>query len=359
MPYHPLIKRLLFRMDPESAHEAALLALELLPIWRGFAGGDAPSLRTEIAGVKFPNAVGLAAGFDKNARALGGLFDLGFGAVETGTVTLRPQAGNPRPRLFRLEEDGAIVNRHGFNNEGLHALVRRVSRYRERPGGPPAPLGINVGLNRDRVDRADDYRHLIGGVYPYADYIAVNISSPNTPGLRDLQAGEHFGALLAIIKESQEFYAERHRRRVPVFVKLAPDLDHEALEAAAKAVLAHETDGVILGNTTVIRPAGLKSRHKEEKGGLSGEPLKTLALEKLAAFYRATEGKVPLIGCGGISTGRDAFDRIAYGASLVQIYTCLIYEGPAVVANVKRELADILEMRGFGSVAAARGSAAK
>ncbi|MET0155304.1 MAG: quinone-dependent dihydroorotate dehydrogenase [Rickettsiales bacterium] len=349
------IRPLFFSLDPEKAHELAIGTLARLPA--GSFAVPSPT-RVSVAGLQFPNAVGLAAGFDKNAKALRGTFGLGFGFVEIGTVTLVSQPGNPKPRLFRLQEDGAIVNRMGFNNDGILAALSRIQAFRKaRPDAPP--LGINVGLNKHRVDCPEDYRAIIARAYPLADYIVVNISSPNTPGLRDLQRAKNIESVLDHIAAAKKEGEETTGVRKPIFVKIAPDVSDDDLGELAEAFLRHNTDGVIAGNTTVSRPLTLRDSAQSEQGGLSGEPLKALALNKLRTFYRASKGAVPIIACGGISSGEDAFLRIANGASAVQIYTCLIYDGPGAARRIIGELEARLTQNGFSSVEEARGSAMK
>ena len=333
----------LYALDPERAHT---LGLRLLAGWGAAGaplGATVPRLETRVAGVTFPNPVGLAAGMDKDARAIPGFFALGFGAVEVGTLTPRPQAGNPRPRLFRLTEDAGVINRMGFNNGGLAAGVARAQDVRR--GGV---LGINVGANKDAADRVADYVAGVTAAAPVADYVTINVSSPNTPGLRDLQQGaalaDLLGACMAV------------RGETPLFLKVAPDLDAAMIDGIARAVLEAGVHALVIGNTTVSRPP-LASAWAGEAGGLSGAPLRPLARQRLADFRAATGGGVPLVAAGGIDSGAEAYARIRAGASLVQIYSALVFEGPGLPARVVRDLATLLARDGFASVAEAIGRA--
>ena len=329
---------LLWAIDPERAHGLALHALRF-----GLAGRDRSAdddrLAVRVAGILFRNPIGLAAGFDKNAVALTPLALLGFGFVEAGTVTPRPQLGNPRPRLFRLREDRAVINRMGFNNAGLAAFLPRIAAYPRRL----APLGANVGVNREGALPERDYPALVAAVAPYADYVVINVSSPNTPGLRDLQGEARLGAILRAIDALET-------RVPPLFVKIAPDLSREGIEAVAAVCLATRVAGLIVSNTTISRPAGLRSGQSKQAGGLSGAPLRDLATTALKHAARASRGRLVLIGVGGISTGREALDKIRAGASLVQVYSALAYEGPALIGRMKRELLAALDEDGFASV---------
>lgn len=341
MDLYRLARPLLFALPPECAHR---LAVRALPLWPRGRWENAPSLGTRAFGLEFPNPIGMAAGFDKNAEAINSLLAQGFGFVEAGTVTPRAQAGNPRPRLFRLVEDEAVINRLGFNNEGVEAFLARL----QRPRGGIA--GANIGKNRDQEDAVADYTALLATLGPHADYITVNISSPNTQGLRDLQSRVAMEALLAALNETRA----RLSRRVPLLVKLAPDLDEAALVEAAQVALAQGIDGLILTNTTIARPP-LKSRHRNETGGLSGRPLFASSTAALATVYRATGGALPLVGAGGVSSGADAYAKIRAGATLVQLYTALVYQGFGLVRRINDELAALLARDGFASVGEAVG----
>jgi len=303
-------------------------------------------LRTQVAGIDFPNPLGAAAGIDKDARAADGLLGLGLGSVEVGTMTPLPQPGNGRPRVFRLVEVQALVNRLGFNNGGQAAGIARAARTR-KPGG--GRIGINVGANKDAPDRLADYETGVTAAAPHADWVTINISSPNTPGLRDLQHGSLLAELLSACRAAAG--------AVPLFLKVAPDLDTDAVDAIARAALDHRVDALIVGNTTITRP-GLSGPLAAEAGGLSGAPLAPLARERLADFRRATGGALPLVAAGGVGSGAEAYARIRAGASLVQLYTALVYQGPRLPRRILADLEALLERDGFATVADAVGTAA-
>lgn len=328
------------QMDPETAHRLAIRALQVTPL--PAPGADDAILKTRIAGLEMSNPVGLAAGLDKNGEALEGLSRLGFGAVECGSVTPLAQAGNPRPRLFRLAEDQAIINRMGFNNEGLEPFAARLQRRPTRTA-----IGANLGANKDTEDKAADYVAGLKRLSGLADYFTINISSPNTPGLRALQGREALDDLLGRIHEA------RPADGAPVFLKIAPDLIGEEIGMIVEASLAHGIDALIVSNTTLERPASLRSTFAGEAGGLSGAPLRPIALKALQAAAEAASGRLPLIAVGGIASGADAYDRIRAGASAVQVYSALIYEGPGLVGRIKRDLAARLRADGFASIAEA------
>ncbi|MEN5228889.1 quinone-dependent dihydroorotate dehydrogenase [Brevundimonas naejangsanensis] len=331
---------LLRQLDPETAHRLAIRALQLTPL--PAPGADDPILKTTIAGLQMSNPVGLAAGLDKNGEALEGLSRLGFGAVECGSVTPRAQAGNPKPRLFRLSEDRAIINRMGFNNEGLEPFAARLARRPTRTA-----IGANLGANKDTEDKAADYVAGLKRLAGLADYFTINISSPNTPGLRALQGREALDDLLGRIKEA------RPADGAPVFLKIAPDLIGEEIGMIVEASIAHRIDALIVSNTTLERPASLRSAFAGESGGLSGAPLKPFAHKALEAAAEAAGGRLPLIAVGGIASGEDAFARIRAGASAVQVYSALIYEGPGLIGRIKRDLAARLRAEGFAGMAEA------
>ncbi|RPI42479.1 MAG: quinone-dependent dihydroorotate dehydrogenase, partial [Betaproteobacteria bacterium] len=319
LPYR-LASSFLYLLDPERAHWAAIAALKL-----GFAGrargADDPVLACSVWGLEFKNPIGLAAGFDKDAEVFDRMLALGFGFVEAGSVTPRPQPGNPRPRLFRLVEDAAVINRFGFNSRGLDAFVARLCA---RTGG--GIVGANVGKNKDTEDAASDYVKGVAALTPCADYLVCNVSSPNTPGLRGLQARGPIEELLARVLDARERAASKDSRLPPLLAKVGPDLTEEQVGDIGEAALAAGIDGLIVGNTTVTRPAGLQSRFRDESGGLSGKPLLAPANRCLAAMYRHTLGRIPIIGCGGVSSGADAYAKIRAGASLVQLYSALVFQ---------------------------------
>ena len=340
---------LLRRLPAETAHDLTLAMMARLPLPpRRLA--DPPLLGVQALGLSFPNPVGLAAGFDKNAAVPDAMGKLGFGFVECGTVTPRPQAGNPKPRLFRLNEDRAVINRMGFNNGGMALaaanLKRRQSLQSKEGHGI---VGINIGANKDSADRIADYRTAFAELAALADYVTVNISSPNTPGLRGLQNKEELTRLISTVLEA------RGGARKPVLVKIAPDLDETALDEIAAVALMSGIDGLIVSNTTIARPP-LKSAHAGETGGLSGAPLLAASTKILRGVRQRTGNKITLVGAGGIASGADAYAKIRAGASLVQLYSALVFEGPGLVARIKSELAECLTKDGYGSVSEAVGA---
>lgn len=337
------LRPLLFALDPERAHGLTIAALRtgLLPA----AAPDDPILRTRLAGLDLPNPIGLAAGFDKDVLVPDAMLRLGFGFVECGSVTPLPQAGNPRPRLFRLVEDKAVINRMGFNNLGLEHAVVRLQARRGRPG----TVGINLGANKDAADRSADYVTGVRAAAALASYVTINISSPNTPGLRALQDGAALADLIARVVEARGAIA------VPVFVKVAPDLEKPDFTVISRAAIDGGIDGLIVSNTSISRPM-LRSNFAAETGGLSGAPLAPLAMAALQHFAAATGGALPLIAAGGIASGADAYARIRAGASAVQLYSALVYAGPGLVGRIKADLAALLRRDGFASVAAAVGA---
>ncbi|MCG8276931.1 quinone-dependent dihydroorotate dehydrogenase [Stenotrophomonas sp. NLF4-10] len=348
---YPLARPFLFTLDAERAHGLGLGALDLA--WRTgttpLLAGRVEALPTKLLGLEFPNPVGLAAGLDKNGEHIDALFALGFGFVEIGTITPRPQAGNPKPRMFRLPQHLAIINRMGFNNAGVDALVKNVGHSRHRKG----PLGINIGKNKDtpNEEALSDYLHCMERVYPLADYITVNISSPNTAGLRELQEEQALRRLVAGLREAQERLAGVHGRRVPMLVKIAPDLNENDIDAAARVLAELDVDGVIATNTTINRDGVESHPHATQAGGLSGAPLmpqSTFVLRRLRA--RLPE-RIPLVGVGGIQSGADAVAKMAAGASLVQCYSGLIYRGPALVGECVEAIRRRREAPSRGAVA--------
>lgn len=334
---YPLLRPLLFTLDPETAHGLTIRALSLLP--HGRPADCDPRLAIDVLGRRFPNPLGLAAGFDKNAQVPDAMLALGFGFVECGTVTPQPQPGNPKPRMFRLAEDRGVINRLGFNNAGLAVAQARLEA-RARGG----IVGGNVGANKDSADRTADYAAGVAALAPLVDYLTINISSPNTPGLRALQSRTALADLV------QRCRAARGDRETRLLVKVAPDLTPADIEDIAAVAFAEGVDGLIVANTTITRPATLRSAARAQTGGLSGAPLKSLALETLRRFAIVTGGRLPLVGVGGISSGADAYERLRAGASLVQLYSALVYEGPGLAGRILRELLALMDRDGVARV---------
>jgi len=339
LAFRLFLRPALFVLDPEAAHAFTLAALH-----RGLAGGPgrpitSPRLRQTLFGITFPNPIGLAAGFDKNAEVPDAVLRLGFGFAECGTVTPHAQPGNPKPRIFRLTKDGAVINRLGFNNEGHDAAYRRLARR----GGASGVVGINIGANKDAADRIADYVAGYERLAALASYVTVNISSPNTPGLRGLQNPAELADLLGRVTDA------RRRSGVarPIFLKIAPDLDHDAVTAIVEASIDAGIDALIVSNTTIARPQTLSSRHAGETGGLSGRPLLGPSTRMLALAFRAAKGRLALIGAGGVASGDDAYAKIAAGARLVQLYTAMVFEGPGLPARIAKELDALLQRDGL------------
>ena len=332
-------------LDPETAHGLALKGLRsgLVPLPGPVASVQ---LETDVAGLHLPNPVGLAAGFDKNAEALAQLSRAGFGFIEVGAATPRPQPGNPRPRLFRLTEDRAAINRFGFNNEGMEKIGQRLSSHRRT-----IPVGLNLGANKDSADRAADYATVLAHCGPHVDFATVNVSSPNTEKLRDLQGAEALSALLHGVIAARDAL----RRPIPVFLKIAPDLDEQGLADVARVAKSSDIDAIIATNTTLSRE-GLRSRHKDETGGLSGAPLFRKSTRVLAQLHELTEGSIPLIGVGGIGSAEEAYAKIRAGASAVQLYTAMVYQGLSVAREIAEGLEPLLAEDGFANVAEAVGT---
>jgi dihydroorotate dehydrogenase len=358
MALYPLLRPLAFALDAERAHALTLRALRLLPA--GAPAGPDPVLAVRVAGLDFPNPIGLAAGFDKDAEAFRQILGLGFGFAEVGTLTPLPQAGNPRPRLFRLVEDRAVINRMGFNNRGQAAAHVRLAK-RGRRGGI---VGVNIGANRDSAggDAAiADYAAGVRAMLGVADYLTVNVSSPNTPGLRALQDKAALDELLAAVMEARgagpptpDVKGPRPSTS-PLFLKVAPDLEPRDVDDIAAVAMDRKVDALVVANTTVVRPL-LLSRHRDEAGGLSGAPIKDLALLRLRDFRTATGGALPLVAVGGIENGVDAFARVRAGASLVQLYTALVYQGPGLARAIASELKLLLRRDGFATLSEAVGA---
>jgi dihydroorotate dehydrogenase len=342
MSLYSLARPLIFRLDAERAHRLTIAGLKLMPSAKPPLSD--PILATRVAGIDFPNPIGLAAGFDKDSEVPDAVLGLGFGFVEVGTLTPLPQTGNPRPRLFRLAEDRAVINRMGFNNGGQAAALARL-QARVRSG----IVGVNIGANKDAADRIADYAAGVRRMADVASYLTVNISSPNTPGLRALQDKGALVELLAAVNDA------RGTSGPPIFLKVAPDLERDDIDDIAGVAIEARLDGLIVSNTTISRPP-LRSGHAGETGGLSGAPLATLALAALRDFRRATGGAIPLVAAGGIDSGASAYARIRSGASLIQLYSALVYAGPGLARTITSELATLLRRDGFASVAAAVGT---
>jgi dihydroorotate dehydrogenase len=342
-----LIKPALFALDSETGHRLAIRSLAALPR-RAPASADGP-LAVEVAGLAFPNPVGVAAGFDKDAEVPDALLGLGFGFTEVGSITPLPQAGNPKPRLFRLVEDQAVINRMGFNNGGAEAALARLQARAGRPG----IVAVNIGANKDSADRIADYAVMARKMAPFSSYLCVNVSSPNTPGLRALQDEGALTALIeAVIAARDEAVPQAPP---PVFLKVAPDLEPADIDAIARIAIDKQLGALVVSNTTISRPA-LRSHHAGETGGLSGAPLRQLATQRLRDFRKATGGTVPLVGVGGIASAEHAWERIRAGASLVQLYSAMVYEGPGLGGQIVRGLERLMRRDGFASIAEAVGS---
>lgn len=337
--------------SPEAAHDMGIFALKrkLLPKQ---TVEESQMLRQSYFGLSFSNPIGLAAGFDKNAEAIDGLAQQAFGFVEVGTVTPKPQAGNPKPRLFRLPNNNAVINRMGFNNKGADVFFKNVLKRTS-----PITLGINIGKNATSSDEILDYVTLLGRFYQVADYVTINVSSPNTEGLRALQGKEQLTKLLDALLDARKACVKQYGKPLPLLLKIAPDLTDEALEELVEVVVEKELDGMIVSNTSLQRPDELSGPHIEEKGGLSGAPIFSFSTDMLARVYRLTKGRVPLIGVGGVMTPEDAYQKILHGASLVQIYTALVYHGFSVVPEMNRHIINRLRQDGFSNVHEAVGSA--
>ena len=347
---HDLATRGLRLIDPETAHHAALWGLRARLGPRARADRW-PRLKTTLAGLELPNPIGMAAGFDKNCEAPDALLKSGFGFVECGTVTPLPQEGNAKPRIFRLSEDRAVINRLGFNNKGLDSFADRLSAREKKPG----IVGANVGANKDSTDRAADYVLGMGRVWKHASYVTANISSPNTPGLRGLQERGALEDLLGRLREARAALTAAHGRR-PLFLKVAPDLDDASIEDIAEIVVAFELDALIVSNTTLQRPAHLTSDNREEQGGLSGQPLFQISTHALRLFGQVLRGRLPLIGVGGVENGLTALAKIKAGASVVQLYSAMVFQGPSLVARILDELDSLLMAEGYDHVSEAVGA---
>jgi dihydroorotate dehydrogenase len=349
MDYYKILRPLLFRFSPETSHRLSVMALRAGAVPRLATPYYGNRLSVSLGGLGFDSPIGMAAGYDKNAQCFGALLAHGFSHVEIGTITPQPQEGNPTPRLFRLQEDEAIINRMGFNNIGADRALANIYRAEQQRVGM---LGVNIGKNKTTEDALSDYVCLMEYFYDKADYICVNISSPNTAGLRDLQAVQQFESFIkGIMQESKGLASLRGYKR-PVFVKLAPDMEDAALRDVLDIAMAYKVHGITLTNTTINRPASLRSEHKGEQGGLSGAPVREAALHSLRVAYQHTKGALPLIGVGGIMSSADAVARVRAGASLVQIYSGMIYRGLGLINEIKRALLDELEREGLTQIEA-------
>jgi dihydroorotate dehydrogenase len=353
MTLYPLARPFLRLIEPETAHRLTIGALKL-GLVRGAKAPDDPILATRVFDIDFPNPIGLAAGFDKDAEVPDAMLALGFGFAEAGTVTPRPQPGNSGKRLFRLDEDEAVINRFGFNSQGLAAFTERLAERKRE--GRQGIVGANVGKNRESTDAAADYAAGVEAVAGFADYIVVNLSSPNTPGLRALQAREEMEELIVRVLEARRRAAPDRTRQPPLLAKVGPDLGEHELRDIAEVAVKNGIDGLIIGNTTVDRPPYLRSAERNAQGGLSGKPLMAPSTACLAAMYQYCRGSIPIIGCGGVASGADAYAKIKAGASLVQLYSAMVFQGPGLANRIKRELAALLRADGFTSVAEAVGS---
>jgi dihydroorotate dehydrogenase len=341
-----LMRPLIHSLDAETAHLATVKALSLAPARS--CRGDDPRLAVSAFGLSFPNPVGLAAGFDKHAEAVDGALGLGFGFVEAGGVTPLPQPGNPRPRVFRLPQDGGVINRYGLNSEGMEAVAQRLAR--RRAAGARGIVGVNLGANKESQDRAGDYARLVARLAGLADFLTINISSPNTPGLRDLQAEAALDDLVARSLDAREAAAQGSAKPTPILVKIAPDLTEPELDGIVAVMKRRQVDGMIVSNTTVARPATLVEAARTETGGLSGAPLRAMATRVLAQTAQRVERAFPLIGVGGVDSAEAAIEKIEAGASLVQLYTAMIYRGPGLVGEIKRGLVNLMARESHASM---------
>lgn len=350
MNFYPFIKPILFQLDPELAHNLAIFSLNNKLIL-GNKIQNYKSLKNNVLGIDFENPIGMAAGFDKNAQIFNNLGKFGFGFVECGTVTPKAQKGNPKPRLFRLPEDKAIINRMGFNNHGLDCFLNNVKNKKDSK----QILGINIGKNKDTEDEVIDYLTCLKALYPFASYITINISSPNTKNLRNIQKSEILDNFLSQIIDEKLKLVKKYQKNIPILLKIAPDLSIQEVEDIASIVLKNKIDGVIISNTTINNKEDLKSGFKDEAGGLSGAPLLIKSNKILELFYHVTQGKIPIIGVGGISNGAEAYEKIKLGASLIQIYSAFVFEGFYLVEKIKKELDYLLKKDGFNNISQAIG----
>lgn len=352
MNFYHIIQPLVFTLPAEVAHVAAVNFIKY-----NFLSGlcrqrEYEEIAIKVFGIDFSNPVGLAAGFDKNADLVNRIGNYGFGFAEVGTVTPKPQSGNPKPRLFRLTEDEAVINRMGFNNKGMEYFLNNL-----KGKSGQFIIGANIGKNKDSIDAIEDYLILMENIYGYSNYITVNISSPNTPGLRDLQHNEQLNALLAAISDKKKALINKTGKNIPVLLKIAPDTDYKQREDIAEAVLKYQLDGIIVSNTTIGCRDNLKSIYKNEQGGLSGRPLFNLSTEAIMDIYKLTKGQIPIIGAGGISSAEDAYAKIKAGSTLVQLYSALVYNGMGMIEDIKSGLIKLLKQDGFTNITQAIGKA--
>jgi len=350
MTKQKLTRFILSRLPPEIAHALAIKALEF-GLGSNSPLPDVAALSQTCLGLHFSNPVGLAAGFDKNARGVSTLLKQGFGSVEVGTITPKPQKGNKRPRLFRLPNNGAVINRLGFNNEGVEIAARRLSQIQPYEG----VIGANIGPNRDSENPLDDYRTCFVQLAPLVDYLVVNISSPNTPGLRAWQSKDNLYKLISTLQDKRASLTNLGGRNVPLLIKLAPDLDQQSRTDIAAVAIKCKVDGLLISNTTLERPISLIGKNRAESGGLSGQPLFKRSTEILADMYKRVNGEITLIGIGGVASGEDAYKKIRAGASVIQLYTALVYKGPGLIEEIKSTLAACLTRDGLSNITSAIG----
>jgi len=350
-PYH-LARPLVFKMDPELAHQLTVKALKTLPV-PTCGTVKSEKLTQNIWGLDFLNPVGVAAGFDKNAEVVSSVFHLGFGFTEVGTVTPKTQNGNPKPRIFRDPKSQSVINRMGFPNKGALEFKENLEKFLHMKDRPKGIIGINIGMNKEQNDPAHDYCALIRSLGPIADFLVVNISSPNTPGLRDLQKKKTLQAFLKRLRDEQKSCCGK--QNPPLLIKLAPDLDEPQQEEIADILLSENIDGIVLSNTTTSRPASLPQNFSQKIGGLSGAPLRAMSTQIIRNFYKLTRGKLPIIGIGGISNAEEAYEKIKAGASLVEVYTGLVYEGPMIASAINKGLLSLLERDGLSHISEAIG----
>ena len=337
-----VLRPFLFSLDPETAHDLAIKSLKFNPLpSKMFEVEDEKMLNIELLGKQFPNPIGLAAGFDKSAEVYNSLIKLGFGFVEVGTVTPLKQFGNPKPRIFRLEDDGALINRLGFNNDGIEIIKNRIKLDRKK-----GILGINIGPNKDTKDQKNDFSLGLRNFFDIADYITINISSPNTKGLRDFHDQEKLQDLLLTLNKIKK----ENKTKIPLLLKVSPDIKDNHISEIAKVAIKNDISAVILTNTTNVHRGNLKSEIKKEEGGLSGKPLQKLSTNMIKKFYKYLDGKIPIIGVGGVNSGKSAYEKIIAGASLLQLYTGFVYKGPTAAKDIKKELIQILKSEGIKNI---------